>query len=199
MRVNYIKYNQNTGEIRQWGDCAPDNPILSPSHDEGELKVMVGVGTNTTHYVDLSDLTIKGKPSQPSDNYVFDYVLKEWVDPRSFADMQALKWEDIKKFRDAAEFGPFQYNGMEFDGDVDAQRRLSGYISISKGAIAAEQPFSAVFTLANNTEVLLTAQDFVGIEIAKVSSVAAAFSKAADLRKQIEAAGTLAELNAINW
>lgn len=123
----------------------------------------------------------------------------QWVDTRSLVDKRAAKWDGIKQLRDAIEFGVFSYGGMVFDGDVDAQRRLGGYISISKSAIAAGQAFSADFTLADNTMVNLTAQDFVAIELAKVQSVAAAFAIAVDLRNQIEAALTEQAIEAVAW
>ena len=122
-----------------------------------------------------------------------------WIDPRPLSDLQAAKWAQIKRDRDEAEFAPFTYNAMEFDGDLNAQRRLGSYISVSKSALAAGDPFSAEFILADNTVVTLSAQDFVGIELAKVQAVAAAFAHATALRLQIEAATTVAEVDAVTW
>lgn len=70
---------------------------------------------------------------------------------------------------------------------------------MSKSSIAAGQRFEAEFTLANNTNVTLTAQDFVGIELAKVQAVAATFNHASALRAQIDAATTVQEVEAITW
>lgn len=105
----------------------------------------------------------------------------------------------IKALRDAAEFGTFTYNGMVFDGDVNAQRRLGGYISVSKSMLAAGQPYEQGFKLANNTWVTLSAQDFVNIEIAKVQQVANAFATAEALLMQIDAATTQEQMEAIQW
>lgn len=138
-------------------------------------------------------------PTQPSRHHVFDWVTKEWTDARTLQDLQATKWAEIKRHRDDAEFAPFTYNAMEFDGDLNAQRRLGSYISVSKSALAAGDPFSAEFILADNTVVTLSAQDFVGIELAKVQAVAAAFAHATALRSQIEAATTVAEVDAVTW
>lgn len=139
------------------------------------------------------------KPVQPSPHHTFDYTAKQWVDPRTLDDHKSAKWKEIKRQRDVAEFATFTYNNMEFDGDLDAQRRLAAYISVSKSSIAAGQPFEAEFTLANNTNVTLTAQDFVGIELTKVQAVAAAFNHASALRAQIDAATTVQEVEAITW
>ena len=145
------------------------------------------------------DLGWQAWPVRPSVHHVFDRLTKQWIDQRTLADFKAAKWAEIKRHRDTAEFATFTYNGMEFDGDLDAQRRLTAYISISKSAIAAGQPFAAEFILANNQVVMLTAQNFLGIELAKVQAVAAAFAHATALREQIEAATTAAELDALVW
>lgn len=199
MRVNYVKYNKDTGEIRQWGTCGADNLILDPSHKEGDLLVLRGEGTNTTHYVQLPGLVIAQKPPQPSVNHVFDFARRAWVDPRTLDDMKALKWAEIKQARDLAEYGEFVYNDMVFDGDLDAQRRLAGCISLSKSAIAAGEAFQTAFTLSDNTVVTLTAEDFVGIEVAKLQAVATAFSHASALRTQIQGTTSIAQLSLINW
>jgi hypothetical protein len=125
--------------------------------------------------------------------------MKAWVDPRTLQDFKDAKWLLMKVTRDAAELANFTYNSMVFDGDLAAQRRLGSYISVSKSAIAAGVPFSAEFTLANNTAVVLTAQDFVAIEMAKVQQVAEAFTHARGLRVQIEVATTAIEVEAVVW
>ena len=138
-------------------------------------------------------------PARPGPHHLFDMGTQAWIDPRTLQDLKDAQWAAIKQSRSAAELGPFSYNAMEFDGDLNAQRRLAGYISVSKSAIAAGQPFFAEFTLADNTQVTLSAQDFVGIELAKVQSVATAFAHAAALRAQIDAALTPETVAAITW
>ena len=152
-----------------------------------------------TQYHDVVINAPVALPERPSPNHRFDYSTKAWTDTRTSDDHKSAKWKEIKRQRDAAEFATFTYNNMEFDGDLDAQRRLAAYISVSKSSIAAGQPFEAEFTLANNTNVTLTAQDFVGIELAKVLAVAATFNHASALRDQIDAATTVQEVEAITW
>lgn len=102
-----------------------------------------------------------------------------------------------KATRSAKEFGPFVYNGMTFDGDVDAQRRLSVLVSAAKSAIAAGYSFTKEFTLADNTVVQLTAEDFIGIEMVKLWQVDVAFQEYREKKARIESATTLEELEAI--
>ena len=147
----------------------------------------------------MADGVHHAQPKAPSPHHVFDWAVKQWQDPRTLQDLKDAKWAVIKQARDAAESSTFTYNDMVFDGDLNAQRRLASYISVSKSAIAAGQPFSADFTLADNSLVTLSAQDFVGIELAKVQAVAAAFSHGAMLRNQIELATVVAELTSIAW
>lgn len=94
MRVNFVKYNKDTGEIRQWGDCEPDSAMLGPTYTEGNLLVLAGVGTHATHYVQLPELVIVEKPQQPSVYHVFNYSSKAWAMDGELA------WEDIRAKRD---------------------------------------------------------------------------------------------------
>jgi hypothetical protein len=142
---------------------------------------------------------VSEKPPAPSGHHTFNWESKQWEDPRTLSEIKAAQWALVKDGRSQAEFGQFTYNDMVFDGDLDAQRRLASYISIGKGALASNLPFQAGFTLVNNTEVMLTAADFVLIEMAKVTQVAAAFAQARRLREQIDAATTQAEVEAITW
>lgn len=136
-------------------------------------------------------------PDSPGEWYEWNWVTKVWEDPRTLDDLKAEKCAEVKKWRDAREFGPFTYNGMTFDGDLDAQRRLSVLASAAKSAIAAGYTFTKDFTLADNSVVQLTAEDFVGIEMAKLWQVDAAFQEYRAKKAQIEAAATLEDLEGI--
>ena len=193
--IDFFIYKPS-GEIICSGRCPQNILEMQGAHLEG-VTVQEGVASWETDYILDGNVTPKGVP--PSADHIFDYTTKQWVDPRTLDDHKSAKWKEIKCQRDVAEFATFTYNNMEFDGDLDAQRRLAAYISVSKSSIAAGQPFEAEFTLANNTNVTLTAQDFVGIELAKVQAVAATFNHASALRAQIDAATTVQEVEAITW
>lgn len=133
----------------------------------------------------------------PGPFMVYDPATGGWKDARTLDDLKADKRAALKAVRDTLEFGPFTYNGMIFDGDADAQRRLSGVVSAAKSAIAAGQTFTKQFTLADNSVVQLTAEDFIGIEMAKLWQVDVAFQEYRLKKDAIEAATTVAELDAI--
>ena len=196
MNIHITIYNKETGKIRGITVCNEDSKLNQCLDSEWFIE---GSFDPFTHYMDVEKNEVRAMPPSPSENHIFDYNTKDWIDPRTLDDHKSAKWKEIKRQRDVAEFTTFTYNNMEFDGDLDAQRRLAAYISVSKSSIAAGQPFEAEFTLANNINVTLTAQDFVGIELAMVQAVAATFNHASALRAQIDAATTVQEVESITW
>jgi len=132
---------------------------------------------------------------KPGDNYYWDAQNKTWL--FDFYGAKESKLIQIMAERDAIEFGPFTYNGMVFDGDLNAQRRLSILVSAAKSSVAAGFSFTKDFTLADNSVVQLTAEDFIGIEMAKLLQVDAAFQEHRQKKAAIEAATTLEELEVI--
>lgn len=189
--MKFTIYDTQTGRVIHGGTADAPQLLAEAGHSVLEGATFVGGWlSNGTHHA---------QPVSPSANHVFNWQTKQWQDPRTLQDLKDAQWSAIKQSRDAAELGTFTYNGMVFDGDLNAQRRLAAYISVSKSALAAGEPFSAEFTLADNSLVTLSAQDFVGIELAKVQSVAAVFAHATALRAQIEAASTAAQVAAVVW
>lgn len=172
-------------------------PDLSgfPEPGDGMLAMMLEEPANLPGY--MLDGRFHSLPARPTQHHQFDYATKQWLDPRTLDDFKAEKLAQAKAARDAQEFSPFTYNGMVFDGDLDAQRRLGVLVSAAKTAIASGYSFAKDFTLADNTVVQLTAEDFIGIEMAKLWQVDAAFQEYRLKRAAIEAATTLEELEAI--
>lgn len=84
----------------------------------------------------------------PSPHLIFDYGIKQWIDPRSLDDLKAQKWDEIKVQRDRLEFGGFEFEGNIYDSDQVSQGRIMGAVSAG-----VEQ----TWTLADNTTVNLTA------------------------------------------
>ena len=74
---------------------------------------------------------------------------------------------------------------------------MASATAAAKSAIAAGHTFTKDFTLADNTVVQLTAEDFIGIEMAKLWQVDVAFQEYRLKKDAIEAATTVAELDAI--
>ncbi|WP_338562598.1 DUF4376 domain-containing protein [Acinetobacter sp. KS-LM10] len=87
-------------------------------------------------------------PSQPSSNHIFEYDLKQWVDPRTIEQVKEQKWAEIKSLRDQLEFSGFEFEGDLYDSDQVSQGRIMG---------AASAQIDQTWTLANNETVDLTA------------------------------------------
>lgn len=87
-------------------------------------------------------------PTQPSPHFIFDYEIKQWVDPRSLDEIKAQKWTEIKSERDSLEFGGFDFKGNIYDSNQVSQGRIMG---------AAAASMDQVWTLADNTTVELSA------------------------------------------
>ena len=87
-------------------------------------------------------------PAQPSSSHIFDYDLKQWVDPRTIEQVKEQKWTEVKSLRDQLEFSGFEFEGDTYDSDQVSQGRIMG---------AASAQIDQVWTLANNEMVELTA------------------------------------------
>ena len=145
------------------------------------------------------DFVVGGKvtplPPKPSDSHVFNYAEKVWVDPRSLGDLKAAKWDAIKAARDDAEFGGFNWAGSHFDSDAISQSRIQGAVQLA----AMTPGFSLEWTLADNSIRTLNAADMAAVGAALGAHVAILHADARELRTQINAATTAAQLDGIRW
>jgi hypothetical protein len=139
------------------------------------------------------------KPPCPSEHHRFDYATKQWTDPRTLQDHQSAKWLSIKQARDTAEFGGFTWAGSTFDSSPQAVQRISGAVQMAMLAQAAGQAFGIDWTLADNTVRTLSGADMIAVGLALGQHVAACHVKARALRAQIEAAATVAQVEAVGW
>lgn len=192
--MSYFKiayFDQITGLVASF--VTINNIDGAPDPRSDEFAVLTDYSGGLPAYWDGEK--ILAAPTQPSAEHVWDSVGKKWTLDLIGSKNNLLK--QIMAERDAIEFGPFTYNGMVFDGDLHAQRRLSILVSAAKSSVAAGFSFTKDFTLADNSVVQLTAEDFIGIEMAKLLQVDAAFQEHRQKKAAIEAATTLEELEAI--
>ncbi len=63
-------------------------------------------------------------PAQPSPYHIFNYDIKQWIDPRTLDEIKAQKWAEIKVMRDQLEFG-----GFEFEGNIMTQIKCHKVVS----------------------------------------------------------------------
>lgn len=166
--------------------------IGAPAIDGWEV-VEVSDDVQMPAYFDGSN--VLSVPEQPGEGYEWDWQTKAWVLDMSSA--RRAVWDSVKAARNGREFGPFTWGGHVFDGDIDAQRRINLAVLGAQVALAAGQPWSVDWTLADNSFVTLSASDMVGVAEAMGTSINAAHEWARGLRIQIDAASTIEELEAV--
>lgn len=190
MNVAYI--NIATGMVHTMLSAPGLDGMPEPS--SGDLAVMTEYSGGLPAYWDGS--AVRAVPEQPSKSHVWGHFSKAWL--LSLDAAKATKWQAVKATRDAREFGPFSWGGHAFDGDRDAQRRLTVALEAAKEAIAAGATFSTFWKLADNTIVTLSAQDVVDVYRAcGEHNIRDNHAAAAVKYAQIQAATTLEQLDAI--
>lgn len=137
-------------------------------------------------YVDKGEwYAAEGKPSE---NHIYDYDLKAWIDPRSIDEIKAQKWAEIKQQRDQLEFDGFAFEGNVYDSDQVSQGRIIG---------AASAGVDQVWTLADNTTVALSALQLQQLYAALQSHIASVHERGRIARQLIFDAETKEEVEAI--
>ena len=111
--------------------------------------------------------------------------------------IEQLKSDKINEFkfkRDSLEVKPISYQGYRFDYDDKARDRISAAIialDVSKGQIA--------WTTADNTEVMVNADDLRGVIAAVAMRSNELHVKYRQLKEQVEACTTKEQLEKIEW
>lgn len=135
-------------------------------------------------------------PTSPSNNHVFNWVTKEWEDPRTLQDHKDAKWEAMKAARDAAERSTFVWNGYTIDADM---ARINGAATGAIIAQAASQTYEDVWTLADNSTIPVNGQDILAMCSALAAHVSACHTHGRALRQQILDCTTKEQVDAIEW
>ena len=128
-------------------------------------------------------------PAQPSPHFIFDYEIKQWIDPRTLDEIKAQKWAEIKAQRDQLEFGGFEFEWNIYDSDQVSQGRIMG---------AASAGVDQTWTLADNTTVELTAQQLKELYAALQAHIAGVHERGRIARQLIFDAETREQVDAIN-
>lgn len=137
-------------------------------------------------YVDKGEwYAVEGKPSE---NHIYDYDLKDWIDPRNLDEIKAQKWDEIKSRRDQLEFGGFEFDGNIYDSNQVSQGRIMG---------AAGAGIDQTWTLANNTTVELTAQQLKELYAALQAHIAGVHERGRIARQLIFDAETKEQVESI--
>lgn len=176
----YIACN-NTG--RFVGEINVSNSVEYVTED---LLIEMSPSTNLD-YFDIERGWITPPPA-PSSNHMFDYNIKQWIDPRTLDEIKDQKWTEIKSGRDQLEFGGFEFEGSIYDSDQVSQGRIMG---------AAVAGVDQVWTLADNTTVELSASQLQQLYAALQAHIASVHERGRIARQLIFDAETIEQVEAV--
>lgn len=149
----------------------------------------------STYWIDVTGLDVEV-------GYILEYVEGGGLrfvpppndGPLSLEETKANKIALMKAKRDAEEVKPIEYNGNLFDFDDKAKDRINSAIialDVSKGQIA--------WTTADNTEVMVNADDLRGVIAAVAMRSNELHVKYRQLKEQVEACTAKEALEKIVW
>ena len=141
-----------------------------------------------TDYYDFGSQQFLSVGNQPTSNHIFDYGLKQWIDPRTLDDIKAQKWTSLKTQRNSFEFGGFLFDGLIYDSDQVSQGRI---------VAAASLGVEVEWTLQNNSAIWLSPAKLRELQIALAMHVTQAHARGKAAREAIYAASTQAEIEAV--
>lgn len=146
--------------------------------------------------------SVNGAGAQPSPLHALMWdglVGSEWVDTGTLQQARDLKWAEVKAQRDALEFGPIVWEGVVFDGDSASRRRITDARDWLEDMVAQGLLTEIEWTLADNSTRPMTVADLTGVIRQGGIDSALAFGRARELRVAIDAASTVAAIQALSW
>jgi hypothetical protein len=179
------------GRITTAVRCHPDMAVHQPIPEGGGILESSGENWETHYILDGQVVVL---PLRTGAEHQFDFTNQVWFDPRSLDELKAHKWSEVKRARDAAEFGGFTVEGNTFDSNQISQQRIGQAAQHAMFALSANLPYSQAWTLADNTEIELDAQQMIAVALAMGECIGNAHAQARVLRAQIHAANSIEDL-----
>ena len=197
--IYYAIYDTTTGQIYQ--TCvAPSRDSIS--HLIGPNKNALEIAddlSNTQFYIDIDSNTLVEFPPKPNQYSVWDWTQHTWVDPRTLQDYKDEKWEQIKRGRDAAINAPLDTPYGTFDADANSRANIANAVLYLQTLEQQGTPGTIDWTLADNTTITLNYAEMSSVGLLLGQRTNAAYDTGRALRAQIDAATTIAEVDAIHW
>lgn len=140
------------------------------------------------------------QPPQPTPHHVFNWVTKQWEDPRTLADLKSARNAYINTSRLAANQSHFTHLGKQIAADplsrsdIDA---INGEVT-NTGAFPAGWP-GAWKCMDNTWMTISTIDQWKALYTSMVNQGTTNFGHAQALKGQLEAATTAEEVAAIVW
>lgn len=120
----------------------------------------------------------------------------DWELP--LAEVKSRAWEAVKALRQSYHYGSASTPFGDVQCDPEAKANVTGLALMATIAKNSGATYSEPFTLADNSVVVLDADQMIAMSLAVGEHVSAVFSRARDLRDQIEAAASAADVAAID-
>lgn len=133
----------------------------------------------------------------PGAYYYWSVPTQQWV--LDIAKAKTIKFKEIKDTRNSKEFGGFVWDGSTFDSDGVSQSRIQGGVQLAILAQQNNQPFSITWTLADNSVRTLDGMQMIQVGTALAQHVQSLHETARILRAQIDAAGTIEQVQSVAW
>ena len=203
--MNQISYYDVNGKYVWTGSptiIIPGMPLPPINNWEIGTFIYSGPVNAGTQYHDRLTNSPVSMGERPSMIHVFDFVNKEWIDPRNVSQLAAAKWEEIKVARQAAidaplitPFGVFDANTAKGD-----QLNITNAVLLANNLTAMGFPVEIEFTLYDNTVLILDAPMAIQVGLLLGAQIKAARNRATALRDLIFSDNiTPADLAAITW
>ncbi len=194
--MQFIKYDPS-GEIVQVGQV-PEESLLQYYGDncipfEGDAsRAYVRDGVVETY----TDAELAVKLARPAGRYQWSNDTMAWVSAETVEDARLRRWAEVKAERGRREYAPISYAGHTFDAHQEGQRQVAGAVQL---ALLAGPSFTINWTTADNTVAVLDQAGMIGLGVAIGTRTGALYDTARALRAAIDAALTVAEVDAISW
>lgn len=91
--MNYVVYNNSTGQITSWGTCREED---FASHAGPGETVIEGHVTAREHYIDVATQVPVGFPAQPTENHRWNWETHEWIIDTTLAVSRMREERDLR-------------------------------------------------------------------------------------------------------
>lgn len=159
-------------------------------------------------YYNIGPETVMGHPDwqgngppRPEPACTWNPITLDWVAPKPIPldELKATKWNEIKVFRSATEFGGFEWNGYIFDSSQLSVVRIGAQ---SQAAIISKlmvTPYSIDWKLKDNSIVTLSNEEMISVSVALSNHMSFCHNKSTILRTELDAAESSLQISQVIW
>lgn len=200
--IDVVSYDA-AGNLHTWGACQEGNQHLLAL--EG-LTVLLGVGTDHTHYVQAGVL-VPYTTLQAANKYVYpaypcrwDNTLMAWIDLRTLEEIKATKNQQINAARLLANQTVFTFIGQDISVDTLSRGDIDG----TNGTVLLTGAMPPNWqggwkTVANTYVAIPDVATWTQFYLAMNNQGSINFNHAQELKARLSAATTIEEVEAIVW